>query len=274
MLRINLLPAYLAERRKVRAAIVLSALAFLVVTGGGLGYVFGSLNQQVKTTQDLAEAKQAEADKETAYESATAALRTQIQPLVDRVKFVDDIKFHNVIRQKIYRQAVRYTYRKVEYDAMSVAGNTLSISATVSSLSDIARFYILMFGNPDVTAVSITGVPTWADVKKAQPLVIPGGPPPAPPRYRIAMNATLTHSVSPPGLPASMQGGPAGGGGGSSFGGQGSGFGSGPPIGGGGAPNPMGSGGGGPPPMGSGGGGPGPMGSGASGPAPMGSGGH
>jgi hypothetical protein len=242
MLRINLLPAYIAEQRKVRAAIVASALLFLVVTGLGLGYVYGVLTPDIQRTKMAADDMRVKAEKEAATEAATAALLAQIKPLKDKVDFVELVQYHNIIRQKIFRQAARYTYRKVEYNAMAVTGNTLSISANVSSLSDIGRFYILMFGNPDVTAVSISGVPDWATVQKTRPVIIPGGPPPAPPQYAIQMNATLVQGVVAPSLPATLLGGSVGGGGMPGYSG-----GSSMP----GAPMPMGS--GGPMPMGSGG---------------------
>ena len=103
-----------------------------------------------------------------------------------------------------------YTYNQVEYDSMAAADKTLSVRAYCASISDIARFYILMFGNPDVTAVSISGVPSHADYVKAQPVTYPGGPPPQKVYYPVSLTATLIKPIVPPALPASLTGGTGG----------------------------------------------------------------
>jgi len=211
MLRINLLPAYIAEQRKVRIAIVLAAILFLVATAVPLLYYFLTLSPQIAQMKAEDEDMTAKAQTETELETKITSTLQGIAPIADKVAFVQDVVFHNEIRQKIFRNAAKYTYRSVEYNAMSVTGNTLSLNATVSNLDDIGRFYLTMFGNPDVSAVSIAGVPDRNYYLKAQPIIVPGGAPPAPPQYAIAMNATLTHSVVTPTLPASLLAAPAGG---------------------------------------------------------------
>ena len=217
MLRINLLPAYIAERQKVRNAIIGSVILFLAVVGAMLGYQFLVLNKALEERTAEAEAKQQEADAEAAYEAKTASIRTQIKPLQEKVDFVEFTRYYNTLRPRIFRKAAEYTYRDVEYNQMSVSGNTLSINAYVKNIADVGRFYITFFGNPDVTAVSISGIPSWpAATGGTQGLLnVPGQPVPAYLRsFPVALNATLAKPISPPPLPASLQGGGAAGAGG------------------------------------------------------------
>ena len=211
MLRINLLPAYIAERQKVRNTLIACVIGFLAVVGGMLGYQFAVLGPALDKRVEEANQRQSEADAEVAYESQTSTIRTQIKPLQEKVDFVKFVQYYNTLPPRIYRQAAAYTYREVEYNQMAINGNTLSVSAYVKNIADIGRFYITFYGNPDVTAVSISGIPSWPEGTVNNPQV-PGQPvPPALRSFPVALTATLAKPVSPPALPASLQAGAAGG---------------------------------------------------------------
>jgi hypothetical protein len=259
MLKINLLPTYIAEQKRTRTAIVLASLIWLAILAGGLGYHFGVLMPQVHAKED--EAKQAEddANRVTQFDSDTQSIRQKVAPIEDKVDFVKAVRFHNELYQKIYRNAAKYTYRNVEYASMSINGQLLAVNAYVHSLDDLGRFYLTMFGNPDVTAVSIQGIPNWDWTRQeygGQQGILPGQG--ALPEQRgwfpVQMSASLVRPVVAPQLPASLGGGGTTGrgfAGGSPFGPGGGGYGGGPPMGGGyGGGPPAGYGGG--PPMGGG----------------------
>ena len=175
MLRINLLPAYIAERRKTRTAIVLSTAVFAIACAGLL-FFFLNLSAAVAAKEQEAtdeEAKQAEV---VAIKSKTSQIRTQIAPLQDKVTFVENVKFYNTLAPRIYRNAAKYTIRQVEYNSMKVAGNTLTIGGFVSgddgkgnssgkqSVENFGRYLITFFGNPDITALSVAGLPGYPSV--------------------------------------------------------------------------------------------------------------
>ena len=203
MLRINLLPAYIAERQKVRNAIIGSVAFFLIVVGGMLGYQFGMAQPELDKRTAEADAKQTEADNEQKFEQETTTIRTQIKPLQDKVDFVNNVRFYNTLRPRIFRNAAAYTYREVEYNSMSVNGNTLAISGYVKSLADMGRFYITFYGNPDVTAVSVGDLPGWTnDGSAGQGL--PGQRPATQRGFPIGLTATLAKPVGRPSLPASL----------------------------------------------------------------------
>lgn len=215
MLRINLLPAYIAQKRRVRNAIIGMVALFALVTGGMLAYQFMVLQPEVARKEQEANDMQARADAVTAYKQETTRIRTQVAPLQDKVQFVNLVRYHNTIRQKIYRNVARYTYKQVEYNSMAVTGNTLAVSGYVRQISDIGRFYITLFGNPDITAVSLTSpIPGWpvgsGQQQQAQQ-VNPNGNGPLRPAYPVAAAATLVGAVSPPQVPASAMALPGGG---------------------------------------------------------------
>jgi hypothetical protein len=139
----------------------------------------GLLLTYFKVTADVA-AKEEEATAEEAKQAAveaikskTAQIRTQIAPLQDKVSFVENVRFYNTLAPSIYRNAAKYTIRHVEYNSMKVAGNTLTIGGFVSgeggpggpsgkqSVQNFGRYLITFFGNPDITALSVAGLPGY-----------------------------------------------------------------------------------------------------------------
>jgi hypothetical protein len=160
MLRINLLPAYLAERRKTRTAIILSTLLFLGVLGGML-FWWSVTNTAVLAKEDEATRMEQEATAVQGLETEASTIRQGIQPISAKVDFIKQVRFYNGLKQRIYRQAARYTTSNIEYSSMAVQGETLSMNAFANKVPDIGRFLITFFGNPDVRAVSVNGVPGW-----------------------------------------------------------------------------------------------------------------
>ncbi len=160
MLRINLLPAYIAERRKIRATIAGFAAGF-AATLVLLGAWYATLQTQVTAREQAANEQERLAGEVTQIEQEAQNIRTEVTPILQKKEFVDGVLFYNTLRPKIFRQAAAYTYRNIEYSAMAVEGQTLSIQAFGRNVSDVGRFLITMFGNPDLRAVSVAGVPGW-----------------------------------------------------------------------------------------------------------------
>lgn len=210
MLRINLLPAYIAERKKTRTAMVLASILWVAVLAGFLGLYFYQKNATDARTEE-ANQKQAEADAVTKLQSDATAERTKIKPLQEKVDFVKAVQYANIIRQKVYRNAARYTYRKVEYNQMAVQGNTLSVAGFVKNTDDLGRFYLTMFGNPDVTAVSIQGIPSYPNNQQTfDPNNQNSVSPTEAGWFPVQLTATLVKPVVSPTLPASLNAGGAG----------------------------------------------------------------
>lgn len=218
-LRINLLPAYIAERKKTQGAIVAAALVFALATAAPL-FLFVKTQNDVKTTKEEADQLEQEAAKVDTLNSQASAELAKIQPIQDKVDFVEGVLFYNGWRQKIYRRAAQYTISNVELSGMNIQGNTLAINGYANSVDDLGRYLITFFGNPDVEAVTITGPPGYS-AQQQQPIQL--GQQPARPGFNFSVTARLIRAVAPPVLPASL--GAAGGG----AAGAGPGFGGAPP---------------------------------------------
>lgn len=251
MLRINLLPTYLEEQKQLRLAIAGATILFVAVLGGMLGWHFGKLvpEQQAATTR----AEQAAAAKAAAEAIHTQAQQelAKVQPILDKVEFVEQVQFQNEVRQKIFARAAQYTDAKVEYDQMAVNGDTFTVNAYCQTIADLGRFYLTMFNNPDFTAVSVQGIPGWPNAASVNSEIgqNPWGAGGSTTQrlstwFPVQLTAKLVRPVVSPSLPGSLTGaggGPGGFPGGGGFSGPPSGqsF-SGPPTagvgGGGGAP--------------------------------------
>jgi len=92
MLRINLLPAYLGEKKKTRLAIVGASLLVAAVTGGSL-FAWNHQKQQVETREAEAIAMETEATAVTQLQTDANNIRTAIKPITDKRDFIDAVLF-------------------------------------------------------------------------------------------------------------------------------------------------------------------------------------
>lgn len=161
MLRINLLPAYINEKKKTLWAIVGSSLLVAAVLGVML-FVWNHQKQEVEAREAAATQMELDAQAVTQLQADASAIRTGIKPITDKRDFIDQVLFYNQLRPRIYRRAARYTTNNVEFNSMTVSGQSLTISAFARRTSDIGRFLITMFANPDLSAVSVSGIPGWS----------------------------------------------------------------------------------------------------------------
>ncbi|MBC8136574.1 MAG: hypothetical protein H8F28_11860 [Fibrella sp.] len=214
-LRINLLPAYIAETKNTKKAIFAFSALFVAAVAGSLFYYTVRQGQTTEMEQS-ADAKEQQATTKAAevaaIESESSKLRAQIAPIGDRVKFVQDVRFYNTWVQKIYRRAARYTDNRVEYSSMAVNAGTLAMTGYVTAgpgpvpaVDNLARYLITFYGNPDVTAVSVTGPPGWQRPSQASvnPLEQPTGVSSAQ-GFSFSVNATLLRALQRPLLPATL----------------------------------------------------------------------
>jgi len=193
------MPAYIAEQRKTKAAVVGTAAGVVAVIGCLLGYQFGYLVPSVNTMIEEANAADNDAKAVEAIEAETTSTLSQIKPLQDKVNFVKSVQFHNVLVPQIYRNVAKYTYRKVEYSSMAVNGDSLSINAYVQNLSDVGKFYLTLFANPDIKSVSISALPGWPNAT-SQTVGLPGEAPldPNANGFPLQVSANLVLPVAAP----------------------------------------------------------------------------
>jgi hypothetical protein len=178
MLRINLIPAYLAEEKKKKGHFAGAIALFAAAAAVPLLYTFvqaaphkadgadpaeltGSLVSQVDSVTQSATKLADLASQKQAKVSEAETVRSGIKPISDKRDFVNNLLYYNRIRPEIFRNVAKYTYKDVEYNSMSVNGDVLQLSAFVKNFSDIGRFYLTLFANPDIKALSFEGLHGW-----------------------------------------------------------------------------------------------------------------
>ena len=222
-LRINLLPAYIAEARRTKAAITAFSALFVLGLVGSL-YAYKVKDDETRAMEEAAAQKTTEATTATgivnAIKSESSGLRAQIAPIGDRVTFVKAVRFYNTWVQKIYRRAAAYTDKRVEYSSMAVTDGSLAMSGYVtrtpdgSPVDNLSRYLITFYGNPDVTAVTVSGPPGWqrpaASTAAVDPLASQNTAARTAARgFSFSVNATLLKALQRPVLPATLTAAPA-----------------------------------------------------------------
>ena len=162
MLKINLLPSYIYEKRKVRNAAFLFGGLFVVVVAGMLTWwvVLGSKERQI-TTQVME--MERNAGEVTELERQVQAEQAKIPPIRAKVTFIEDLMAYNEKVPDLYEDLAKYTYSRILYRSVRVSGNQLTVNAYSRSVGDCGRYLLNMYRASHVfSSVSISGVPGWA----------------------------------------------------------------------------------------------------------------
>jgi len=168
MLRVNLLPEYVAQRRLSRRLTVVFACMFFMIVGGMLSYVFAL--QQPKAAKMAEDAQTAEDGKATtdSLKAQAAKVQTDAAPTVAKLKFVTDVHVYNRSWAQLYDTLARYTDQNMIYTSAAVSGQTMSIKAYASSIAEVGRYLAAIYKEPDFSNVSIDKLPGYPEavVKK------------------------------------------------------------------------------------------------------------
>ena len=162
MLKINLLPSYIYERRKTRRAITLFAILLLAVGAGMFGW-FSALTR-VKQNLDLEVADmEQKADAVKALEAQAVAEEGKAPPMQQKINFIEGIMAYNTEYPKLYEELARYTYSRVLYRSIEPSSTSLKIAARTRSVGDCGRYLLNMYRASHVfSSVTIENVPAWS----------------------------------------------------------------------------------------------------------------
>ena len=163
MLKINLLPKYIYEKRKTRQVTILFAALVLCVGAGMLGW-FTLLNKQKQDlTVQVAEMEQKKAEVDAIMAQAVAE-EGKAPPMQKKVDFFKAIMNYNTEYPKLYEELARYTYSRVLYRTIEPSSGTqLKIGARARSVGDCGRYLLNMYlGSQLFSSVTIDSVPTWS----------------------------------------------------------------------------------------------------------------
>lgn len=164
MLKINLLPPYLQQRKLMKVAFAVVAVVLLLE----VAVVFAARQQPVQAQKALQADLQEKSSGLTqvkSLESSSQQVLTQEQAFSPKFDFFKQVMEYNESYPDLYSETARYTYREATVLNLEASGNVLRFTAYVANPADVSRLMLglsrcsLFQGVP-----TITGLPGWRQV--------------------------------------------------------------------------------------------------------------
>jgi len=178
MIKINLLPYQIIERRRVRSLMKVLGVVVLVEVAA-LGFWVLQLNGSVRQAQqELADAKVV-ADQKRDVDQQIEGLNNQIAAVYKWVIWSTDVAGVAPQYATLLSAMNQYVPKEVIVQRMTVSGPSMVIVGATGDMSVVAKYYRGMLQNPRVAQVTMgTQVPTWtlqggASRTAAGPMAIP-----------------------------------------------------------------------------------------------------
>jgi len=150
MIKINLLPPHVVEKRKVRSLAVL-LLALLLVELGGFFFYYSTLVRTEKAKTALLAETKAEADEVRSMQDQAAAEVAAAKPLSDKVGWYDKIYQNNSKIADTLGRINEYLYAKMTVRSISVNGSQVNLQAATRDLDHVASAYLNLLRSPYIT---------------------------------------------------------------------------------------------------------------------------
>jgi len=160
MLKINLLPSYVNERSKIRAAWTAMALLLVAELAAASVYQAGLRSQEDEKIAAV-ETKEREVNEVHKKADEAAKERAKIAPIKMKTSYINELRDYNRVRPDLFDHVASYIYHEVWVNGMQAEQNTLTMPAAAKSISSVGRFLLFMQNNPDFTQVRISSVPGW-----------------------------------------------------------------------------------------------------------------
>jgi hypothetical protein len=160
MIKINLLPPHVVERRKVRGLAIL-LVALLLFEIGGLFFYYSTLvrarNEKQKILQDTTVA----ADRVTGYQAAAAAELAAAGQVLVNVGWYDGIYRNNAKIADSLSKVNEYIYAKMTINSLVLSGAQVTLQGATKDLDHIASAYLNLLRCPYITpARGVTFTPS------------------------------------------------------------------------------------------------------------------
>ncbi len=175
MIKINLLPKIVNEKRAVRLTAMALAVLLAAVLAIGLSYSM-KLRGDVAAMEQQASIAEENQRRVEAIQKQASDLKSSITPIKEKLDFINDVLDYNTKFPALYEQVAKWTYDKVCYDTMQSDGTIVQMTARVKSLDDLGRYLLNMYKASDLfTSVDISGVPGYGVAASNGPGGAPGG---------------------------------------------------------------------------------------------------
>lgn len=162
MLKINLLPPYIFEKRKIRRTAILFGVLVGCVAAGMFGWysMLAARERDLNSEVLMWEQKAAEVK---SLEDQAAAEEAKSPPIKSKVDFIEKVMAYNLEYPKLYEELAKYTYSRILYRSVEPSPNQLKIAAHAGSVGDCGRYVLNMYRASHIfTSVRIDGVPGWS----------------------------------------------------------------------------------------------------------------
>ncbi len=163
MLRINLLPPYVNQRRWIKKLIPIFVALLAVCVAVPLAYS-AYLNKKLTDITQLADTAVTGKTTTDGLRAQAATTIAQVKPIQDKLDFVDAV--HAYDRAQVARfntLADTSAHTRFIYSGVSVSGTTMNIKAWSPSVEDVGRYLQVMYQEPDFASVVVDHIPGYPD---------------------------------------------------------------------------------------------------------------
>jgi len=193
VLKINLLPPYIYERRKARQAAFLFAILVVAVAAGMVTWIFMLNRKEADLRAQLAIMNERKAQVE-ALEQTIKAEEAKIPPIKDRMDYFSAVMEYNTAYPKLYEELAKYTYERVLYRSIQPASDSLQINAHARTIGDCGRYLLNIYRARHLFSnVTISAVPGYPNNPAAG--------------FDFTVTCALLNPINPPAIPAALGGG-------------------------------------------------------------------
>lgn len=161
MLKINLLPPYIYEKRRVRMAALLFGVLLLGIVAAMMGWYVLLCAKQRQLAIQVADMEQ-KANEVRQLEAQAQAEEQKIPRIESKVDFIEGVMAYNLMYPKLYEELAKYTYSRIVYQSVEPAAGELKMTAHARSVGDCGRYLLNMYRASHVfSSVTISSVPGW-----------------------------------------------------------------------------------------------------------------
>jgi len=168
LLKIDLLPRHFAVARTNKLWIAIMMVGLIVVTLGWGGQVMATVKNIEKTKTEFEQVKKT-ADEVRDRESKTQQKRAELQPIADKVDFVEKADTSGEQFWDRFHAINRYIYNRAQISRFAITPpSTVAFDATVANTTECARFVLNLMRCPHLGSISIAGLPAGVPIEGAR----------------------------------------------------------------------------------------------------------
>ena len=163
MLRINLLPAYVQQRRLTKALVPVFIAIFALCVAAPLAVYFYLHGKLTTLTQDAADAVTGKGKTDALKAEAVTTL-AQVAPIQSKLQFLKDDYAYIDKWVQLYSTLANTTPKSsFIYTGAQVTGPTMAIKAYSPSVEEVGRYLQVMYHEPDFSTVAVDHIPAYPD---------------------------------------------------------------------------------------------------------------